>query len=172
MKAFIKILKQKNLAQNTVSSCLKFNRSLTHACLTAQLDWTYITMLHQDQGLMRLVIWSISDWTNPLMEKSNLSSLDKSWSDRQKQLWPRKCFALTDDSEDYANLQRCLVKGKDKMSEIWNHLLEKKLDKKVVKCRHCHRIFKNHGSTSTFTHNLERKHGIKSKQVCRAVASV
>ncbi len=30
-----------------------------------------------------------------------------------------------------------------------------------MKCRHCDRIFKNHGSTSTFTCHLERKHSLK-----------
>ncbi len=40
----------------------------------------------------------------------------------------------------------------DKRSEVWKHLLAKVVhDKKLVKCMHCGKEFKDVGSTSSFT---------------------
>ncbi len=49
---------------------------------------------------------------------------------------------------------------KDKRSLVWKHLLVRRSDKKVVKCKYCENVFKDAGSTSSFKYHLEQKHKI------------
>ncbi len=50
----------------------------------------------------------------------------------------------------------------DKRSQVWKHLLAKVVhDKKLVKCMHCGKEFKDVGSTSSFTYHMAQKHKIK-----------
>ncbi len=51
-----------------------------------------------------------------------------------------------------------------KRSDVWTHLLVSH-DKASVKCKHCQKIFKDHGSTTTLKYHLEHQHGLKFEKL-------
>ncbi len=51
--------------------------------------------------------------------------------------------------------------GPEKRSDIWQHLLVSKKEKKSAKCRHCDKVFKHQGSTTSMTYHLYHKHGVR-----------
>jgi len=57
------------------------------------------------------------------------------------------------------------IKPIKKRAEIWKELLIHRRDQSLVKCTHCEKTFRYHGSTSSLTYHL-KKHGFKPAQEC------